>query len=108
MLAIALMGYAGFVGLCLGMDKHFTELLGRKPRAAQCKVLRIGGWALLLVSLLLALRGPDLALALVQWIAVLMAAVSLWVFGLAYLPRLLLGLAALSLVLGPLLAVLAG
>jgi len=32
----------------------------------------------------------------------------LWVFGLPYQPRLLLGLAALSLVLGPLLAVFAG
>jgi hypothetical protein len=36
----------------------------------------------------------------VEWIAVLMAGVTLWVFGLPYQPRLLVGLAAASLVLG--------
>jgi len=44
---------------------------------------------------------------LVEWTAVTMAGVTLWVFGLPYQPRLLLGLAAASGVLGPLLAVFA-
>ncbi|UVM17568.1 DUF3325 domain-containing protein [Pseudomonas sp. B21-023] len=107
MLAVALMGFAGFAGLCLAMDKHFNELLGRKPTASQQRAMRVGGWALLLLSLALAVQLRGWALGLVEWIAVLMAGVTLWVFGLPYVPRLLLGLAAASLVLGPLLAVLA-
>ncbi|MDH0646625.1 DUF3325 domain-containing protein [Pseudomonas sp. GD03858] len=107
MLAIALIGFAGFAGLCLAMDKHFSDLLGRKPTAFQLRALRLGGWALLLLSVVLAVHWRGWALGLVEWIAVLMAGVTLWVFALPYQPRLLLGLAAASLVLGPLLAVLA-
>ncbi|MDF9616789.1 DUF3325 domain-containing protein [Pseudomonas entomophila] len=107
MLSVALIGFAGFAGLCLAMEKHFNELLGRKPTAVQLRVLRFGGWALLLLSLVLAVYGRGWALGLVEWIAVLMAGVTVWVFGLPYQPRLLLGLAAASLVLGPVLAVLA-
>ncbi|CAK17248.1 DUF3325 domain-containing protein [Pseudomonas entomophila] len=107
MLSVALIGFAGFAGLCLAMEKHFNELLGRKPTAVQLRGLRFGGWALLLLSLVLAVYGRGWALGLVEWIAVLMAGVTVWVFGLPYQPRLLLGLAAASLLLGPLLALLA-
>ncbi|MBC3411942.1 DUF3325 domain-containing protein [Pseudomonas sp. SWRI107] len=107
MLAFALIGFAGFASLCLAMEKHFNELLKRKPTAVQRKALRVAGWALLLVSLLLAVQVRGLALGLVEWVAVLMAGVTLWVFGLPYQPRLLLAAAAASCVLGPLLAVLA-
>lgn len=107
MLGVALMGFAGFAGLCLAMEKHFNDLLGRKPTGRQLRALKITGWALLLLSLILAVHGRGRALGLVEWIAVLMAGVTLWVFGLPYQPRLLLGAALASLVLGPLLAVLA-
>lgn len=106
MLGVALIGFAGFVGLCLAMEKHFNELLGRKPTASQLRSLRLGGWALLLLSLVLAVQLRGWAFGLVEWTAVLMAGVTLWVFALPYQPRLLLGAAAASLVLGPLLAVL--
>ncbi|WP_079226575.1 DUF3325 domain-containing protein [Pseudomonas putida] len=108
MLSIALIGFAGFAALCLAMEKHFSELLKRKPGPAQLRGLRIGGWLLLMLSLVLAVHWRGWAHGLVEWIALLMAGVTLWVFGLPYMPRLLLGLAAVSLVLGPLLAVLAG
>ncbi|QVM90592.1 DUF3325 domain-containing protein [Pseudomonas entomophila] len=107
MLSVALIGFAGFAGLCLAMEKHFNELLGRKPTAVQLRALRFGGWALLLLSLVLAVHGRGWALGLVEWLAVLMAGVTVWVFGLPYQPRLLLGLAAASLLLGPVLALLA-
>ncbi|NIF26079.1 DUF3325 domain-containing protein [Pantoea sp. Tr-811] len=108
MLSVALIGFSGFVALCLAMEKHFSDLLGRKPGPGQLRNLRIAGWLLLALSLLLAvhLRGWDHGL--LEWVAVLMAGVTLWVFGLPYLPKVLLGLAALSLVLGPLLALLGG
>lgn len=108
MLSIALIGFAGFAGLCLAMDKHFNELLGRKPGPGQLRSLRSAGWLLLLVSLVLSVHQRGWAHGLVEWIAVLMAGVTLWVFVLPYQPRLLLGLAAISVVLGLLLAVVAG
>lgn len=108
MLGIALIGFAGFVALCLAMEKHFSDLLGRKPRPQQVRLLRVGGWLLLMVSLALSVQLRGWGHGLVEWIAVLMAGVTLWVFVLPYQPRLLLCLAAASLVLGPLLAVLAG
>lgn len=106
MLSVALIGFAGFAGLCLAMEKHFNELLGRKPTAVRLRALRAGGWALLLLSLVLAVQGRGWALGLVEWSAVLMAGVTLWVFALPYQPRLLLAAAVVSLLLGPLLAVL--
>ncbi|MFJ4155747.1 DUF3325 domain-containing protein [Pseudomonas sp. NPDC089752] len=108
MLSIAMIGYAGFAALCLAMDKHFSDLLGRKPVPGQLRGLRLVGWLLLLVSLVLSVHQRGWAHGVVEWIAVLMAGVTLWVFGLPYQPRLLLGLAAVSLVAGPLLAVFAG
>lgn len=108
MLSIALIGFAGFAALCLAMEKHFTELLERKPGPGQLRALRVGGWLLLTLSLVLSVQWRGWAHGLVEWIALLMAGVTLWVFGLPYLPRALLGLAAVSLVLGPLLAVFAG
>ncbi|MGJ7547217.1 DUF3325 domain-containing protein [Pseudomonas alloputida] len=108
MLSIALIGYAGFAALCLAMDKHFSELLKRKPGPGQLRVLRVGGWLLLALSLVLSVHWRGWAHGLVEWVALLMAGATLWVFGLPYLPRALLSLAAVSLVLGPLLAVFAG
>jgi hypothetical protein len=108
MLSIALIGYAGFAALCLAMEKHFSELLKRKPSPLTLRVLRIGGWLLLVLSLVLSVQWRGWAHGLVEWIALLMAGVTLWVFGLPYMPSALLGLAAVSLVLGPLLAVFAG
>ncbi|HGA2318705.1 TPA: DUF3325 domain-containing protein [Pseudomonas putida] len=108
MLSIALIVFAGFAALCLAMEKHFGELLECKPSPGQLRVLRIGGWLLLVLSLVLAVHWRGWAHGLVEWVALLMAGGTLWVFGLPYQPRLLLGLAALSLVLGPLLALFAG
>ena len=108
MAGIALITFAGLVALCLAMQKHFAELLGRKPRPGQLRLLRGAGWLLLLASLALSVHLRGWAHGLVEWVALLMAAATVWVFGSPYQPRLLLGLAAASVVLGPLLAVCAG
>lgn len=108
MASIALITFAGLVALCLAMQKHFADLLGRKPRPGQLRLLRGAGWLLLLASLVLSVHLRGWAHGLVQWVAVLMAGATVWVFGLPYLPRLLLGLAAVSVVLGPLLVAYAG
>ena len=61
MLGVALMGFAGFAGLCLAMEKHFNDLLGRKPTGRQLRALKLAGWALLLLSLLFAVLGAAFA-----------------------------------------------
>ncbi|WP_433885293.1 DUF3325 domain-containing protein [Pseudomonas vranovensis] len=104
MLAIALFGFAGFAALCLAMDKHYKDLLGQPPSNSRRVALRVAGWALLALALLLAVRHSGWAMGLVELFAVLMAGVTLWVFLLPYQPRLLLGLAAASVVLAPLTA----
>lgn len=43
MLAIALFAFAGSAALCLAMEKHFSDLLGRKPTPRQLKGLRVAG-----------------------------------------------------------------
>lgn len=108
MLAVALFGFAGFASLCLAMEKHYKELLGATPAASRLRGLRIGGWLLLVLALWLAVHNSGWAMGLVELFAVLMAGVTLWVFLLPYRPRLLLGLLGISLVLGPVLAVLPG
>ncbi|VVM96538.1 hypothetical protein PS631_03119 [Pseudomonas fluorescens] len=106
MLSVALITFAGLVALCLAMEKHFGELLKRKPKPGQLPALRWAGWALLVLALILAVNIRGLAFGLVEWFALVMAGLTLWVFGLPYQPRLLLGLALVSVLLGPVLAVL--
>ncbi len=101
MLAIALFAFAGCAALCLAMDKHFSDLLGRKPRAGQLLGLRVLGWLLLALALSAAVKHGGWAVGLAEWFGMLMAGLCLWVFALPYRPRWLLGLAAASLVLAP-------
>lgn len=104
MLAIAMFGFAGFAAVCLAMERHYSELLGHKPSPARRRALQIGGWLLLAIALGLAVAHSGWAMGLVELFAVLMAGLCLWVFALPYQPRLMLGLAAVSLLLGPLAA----
>lgn len=107
MFGIALIAFAGFAALCLAMPKHFEALLGRTPRPGQLRMLQVTGWLMLLMSLAVGVQSRGWAHGLVEWTAVAMAGVTLWAFGLAYLPRLLVGVAALGAVLGPLLVLFA-
>lgn len=102
MLAITLFAFAGSAALCLAMEKHFNDLLGRKPTAEQLLGLRIAGWLLMALALTAAVNHSGWAMGLVELFAVLMAGLCLWVFALPYRPRWLLGVAVLSLLLAPL------
>ena len=102
MLAIALFAFAGSAALCLAMEKHFSDLLGRKPAAEHLLGLCIVGWLLLALALVVAVKHSGWAMGLVELFGVLMAGLCLWVFALPYRPRWLLGLALVSLLLAPL------
>ncbi|MEX5683248.1 MULTISPECIES: DUF3325 domain-containing protein [Pseudomonas] len=96
-----LLCYGGFTALCLSMDRHHGELLGRKPSARRRQGMRIGGWLLLALSLWAAVSAAGWGVGLVQWFAVLMLSALLLVLLLPYRPRLALALAGVSLLASP-------
>ncbi|VVO97331.1 hypothetical protein PS838_02625 [Pseudomonas fluorescens] len=101
MLLVFLLCYGGFTALCLSMDRHHTELLGRKPSVRRRQGMRISGWLLLALSLWAAVSAAGWGLGLVQWFAVLMLSGLLLVLLLPYRPRLALSLAGVSLLASP-------
>lgn len=101
MLLDLLLCYGGFTALCLSMDRHHGELLGRKPSARRRQGMRIGGWLLLALSLWAAVSAAGWGVGLVQWFAVLMLSALLLVLLLPYRPRLALALAGVSLLASP-------
>lgn len=103
LLALALC-YGGFTALCLSMDRHHTELLGRKPSARRRQLLKLGGWLLLALSVWAAVSSAGWGLGVVEWCAVLMLSALLLVLLMPYRPRLALALAGLSLLVSPLAA----
>lgn len=104
MLLALLLCYGGFTALCLSMDRHYTELLGRKPSVRRRQGMRILGWLSLTLSLWAAVSATGVGLGLVQWFAVLMLSGLLLVLLLPYHPRLALSLAGVSLLASPLVA----
>lgn len=102
MLAAIAFSYTGFTALCLSMERHYNDLLGRKPSPRARLGLRLLGWLLLLATLCATIRNAGWAMGLVHGGTVLMATVVLLVWLLAYQPRLALALAGAGLVVGPL------
>ncbi|MEB2871689.1 DUF3325 domain-containing protein [Pseudomonas rhizosphaerae] len=105
MLSAGLLSYAGFSALCLAMDRHHQEVLGRRPSPARKVQLRVAGWALLGLSLWISVISAGWAMGLVRWTAVLMSSAVFLVWLLPYRPRWALVLAAVGVLLGLLAAV---
>lgn len=104
MLLSLLLCYGGFTALCFSMDRHHAELLGRKPSPRLRQLLKVAGWLLIGLSLVVAVSVADWQLGLVQWFAVLMLSALLLVLLLPYRPHLALALAGASLLVSPLAA----
>ncbi len=106
MLVMAWLCYSGFAGLCLGMERHYRDLVGRPPQARVSAALRLLGTVLLAAALWLAVWVDDgWSMGLVHWCAALMGSGMLLVFLLPYRPRVALGVAAFGVVTAPLLAI---
>ena len=101
MLLALLLCYGGFTALCLSMDRHHAELLGRKPSSRRRQQMKLAGWLLLALSLWAAVASTGWGLGLVEWCAVLMLSALLLVLLMPYRPRLALSLAGVSLLLSP-------
>ncbi|MBB3270502.1 hypothetical protein FHW75_001636 [Pseudomonas sp. OG7] len=89
-----LFAYAGMLGLCQGLERHYKQVWNR----ACPRVLRIGlrsaGWLALLASLVLCAQAWGWAMAPVAWFGVLSLAGLLLVMLLPYWPRMAMGLVA--------------
>lgn len=99
-LAFAL-AYAGFLALCLSMDRHHQDLMGRRPKPPRRYALRVMGWVLVALSTWPCVAAWGWFIGPVGWVGVLTAAAMPIVFLIPYAPR-------VALALGPALPLVAG
>lgn len=96
-----LLCFAGWSGIALGLDRHHEDAWGREGSARRLRLLRRAGWALLVLSLLLAVGRPGtLTVPLsVTWWSMALSVAALGATAMAtWLPRRQPALALLALV----------
>ncbi len=96
------LAYAGFLALCLSMDRHHQDLFARRPKPPRRLGLRGMGWALLALSAWICVLRWGWAEGTVGWLGLLTAAALLLVFLLPYAPRTALALGPALPILGAL------
>ncbi|MGG5290045.1 DUF3325 domain-containing protein [Pseudomonas shirazensis] len=89
-----LFAYAGMLGLCQGLERHYKQVWQRSPSPALRLILRALGWLGLLLSLLLCAQAWGWAMGAVAWFGVISLAAVLLVMLLPYWPRFALALVA--------------
>lgn len=82
-----LLCHAALTGLCLAMDRHHAQALGRRPGAPLSGTLRAAGWGLLGLALWYCGRSWGWAIGPVAWFGLLSVAALILVFSLPYAPR---------------------
>lgn len=88
-----LFAYAGMLGLCQGLQRHYKQVWQRECPAVLGKFLRGAGWLALLTSLWLCAQAWGWAMGPVAWCALLSLAGLLLVVLVPYWPRLAVWLA---------------
>lgn len=84
--------YAGMLGLCQGLERHYKQVWSRAcPRALRIG-LRSAGWLALLASLVMCAQAWGWAMGPVAWFGALSLAGLLLVMLLPYWPRMAVGL----------------
>ena len=82
------LAYVGMLALCQGLERHYKQVWGQAPSARLRRVLRVGGWLCLGLSLWCCAQAWGWAMGPVGWFGML----SLSGFGLLmllpYRPRL--------------------
>ncbi|MFJ4155632.1 DUF3325 domain-containing protein [Pseudomonas sp. NPDC089752] len=90
-----LFAYAGMLGLCQGLERHYKQVWSRACPPLLRVILRAAGWLALLVSLLLCAQAWGWGMGAVAWFAVMSLAGLGLVTLLPYWPRVAVGLAGL-------------
>jgi hypothetical protein len=76
--------FSGFILLALAMERHFETVIGASPRRAQSAMLKVGGWAALILAATRSIQsdGPSVGLAI--WVGELGIAATLVALLLTY------------------------
>lgn len=89
-----LFAYAGMLGLCQGLERHYKQVWQRSPSPALRLSLRALGWLGLLLSLLLCAQAWGWSMGAVAWFGVISLAAMVLVMLLPYWPRFAVALVA--------------
>ncbi|CAM3803808.1 DUF3325 domain-containing protein [Pseudomonas reidholzensis] len=89
-----LLAYAGMLGLCQGLERHYKHVWQRPCQRGLRLTLRGLGWAGLLASLLLCAQAWGWAMGPVAWFGAISLAGLLLVMVLPYWPKVAVGLVA--------------
>lgn len=92
MLALIGLTYAGLAWLCLAMDRHHRQVAGGTVQPGIARLLRLAGFAALVLSFAAAIAAEGWSLGPVAWFGSLTAAGLALVLLLPYRPRLAIGL----------------
>ena len=87
-----LFAYAGMLGLCQGLERHYKQVWNRACPPGLRVTLRAAGWLALLASLVLCAQAWGWAMGPVAWLGALSLAGMLLVMLLPYWPRLAVGM----------------
>ncbi|MFK0312538.1 DUF3325 domain-containing protein [Pseudomonas sp. NPDC090233] len=90
-----LFAYAGMLGLCQGLERHYKQVWKKACPTLLRRALRAGGWLSLAFSLLLCAQAWGWAMGPVAWFAVMSLAGLVLVMLLPYWPRVAVGLVAM-------------
>lgn len=89
------LAYAGFLALCLAMERHHEQVFRRRVIPPwRRRLLTALGWGLLAASMLPVAQAAGWALGLVFWAGILTATAMPLAMLLTYAPRIALALAA--------------
>lgn len=98
---VVFLSYGGLLTLCLAMPKHHQAILGQSSLPSNPSlvllILKIAGWLILGLSLVVAVATAGWSFGPVQWVGFLSMGGLTLIFVLSYAPRLALILGVLSL-----------
>ncbi len=81
------LSFAALSALCLSLNRHHAEIFGTRPSGHRVVLLRVVGWAGILVCLLVAGEAEGWGFGPVQWIGTLSGAGAGLVLLLSYRPQ---------------------
>lgn len=73
------LSYGGFAALCLSMQRHHRDLIGKAPSSIIAWSLRLAGYVLLALSIWLCVALSSASVGVVLWLGLLSAAALLLV-----------------------------
>lgn len=82
-----LFAYSGMLGLCLGLERHYKQVWGKPGARGLLRLLRLSGWAALVVSFMLCVCAWGWAMGPVGWFGAISLAAVMLVMVLPYSPK---------------------